>query len=152
MNQDGKSRKDATYSVFFETSKSKTACTITLSQHNENEPNFVVMSPGNIVNPNLYNIKIPSLTCTVTLANIHNSSYSDYINAIALCALRAGFTEGIITAAEDDRGTLVYCSASDTVHFIETRAFDSENFIEELKMKCTENLKHVMNILTCHKA
>lgn len=147
MDHESQPTRDAVYSVLYKTQASRTLCTIILSPRLEGSPGLVLSSPGGVVDPGLYKMDLPAVTCAIYVEDAHNSSYPDYINAIALCMMRASITKNIVVAAESNGDGMLYCANNDCIYSSWLRPVNMQEQIRNLKDTCLGTLHRIQQEL-----
>lgn len=144
------------FPIYCETETSKTLCTVTISQRMGTDPPIVVYSPDSVVGAEFYGPRegaaddtSGSLNTmrTIQVCDIKNSSYVDYINAIAMCYIKNNFNDHIIVAESIGDNVMAYSPMNDCVYLTYLVATNQQEMAGLLKDKCIAKFNHMKSNL-----
>lgn len=136
--------QSATKSVLYQNGVSKILCTISISQKINNDPCFIVNSPGNVIDSSIFKPNCLSTTHKIDVENINEGTFADYINAIALCMIISGIPTDIIVSSSYEDSELIYCPMNDSIVSLKFKGnFNIEN-IEILKQQCIDKYNELI--------
>lgn len=119
--------------VLYETSTSKTICSIEISQKSSNDFSLTIISPDPTITLNLFKFTSQSTCIKIFLYNVENSRYSEYINSITMCLIKAKIPIDHLVSYSYNKNTVVYCPNK---NYLAHLYLNDIKIIEELKNEC----------------
>lgn len=137
-----------TFTELYKTDNSVTLCTITIAQRFTSDPFIIVKSPDSVIDSafyrenNKYGVKSDSLSTMyiIDVSDISNSSFVDYINAIALCVRNNNLDINMIVAATNGVDIILYRPVDDSICY---SIISNSETLETLKDKCLNIVKKI---------
>lgn len=130
--------------IFYQTEKCKTICSIEIFQKTLNDKSLSIICPDPTVTSDLFKFKSQSTAINIFLLNIENSQYSDYINSIAMCMIKAKIPIDYLVSSNMDGNTLVYSPQKD---YLSYSYLTNYHAVASLKQDCLDIFERILNML-----